>query len=145
LNLTGEIDMSKQQLFSGFSSEEEKRHYEQAREQYGAEEVDASYKLWNSYGKEKQDAIKAEGGAIYTELAALITQEQATTSAAVQAVIARWHQHMRYFYEPSVERLRGLGQLYVESPDFAEKFRQIHPNLPEFMQVAINHYCDGLA
>ncbi len=144
LTLTGEIDMSNEQLFSGFNSEEEKRYYEQAREQYGAEEVDASYKLWNSYGKDKQDAIKTEGSAIYTDLAALIAQGQAAESAPVQAVIARWHHHMRYFYEPSVVRLRGLGQIYVESPDFAEKFRQIHPDLPEFMQAAIRHYCDKL-
>jgi DNA-binding transcriptional MerR regulator len=145
LNLTGEIDMSKEQLFSGFSDEDEKRYYEQAREKYGAAEVDASYKVWNSYSKDKQDAIKAEGGAIYTDLAALITQDHAAESEPVQAVIARWHAHLRYFYEPSVDRLRGLGQLYVDSPDFAEKFRQIHPELPEFMRTAINHYCDGLA
>jgi hypothetical protein len=52
---------------------------------------------------------------------------------------------MRYFYEPSVERLRGLGQLYVESPDFARNFREVHPDLPEYMREAIIVYCDQLA
>lgn len=137
--------MSQKQLFSGFSDEEEKRYHAQAREQYGAAEVDASYKLWNSYAKEKQDAIKAECGAIYTDLAALLAGDHAAESDPVQAVIARWHQHMRYFYEPSIERLRGLGQLYVASPDFADKFRQLHPDLPEFLQAAITHYGAGLA
>ena len=145
LTLTGEIDMSKKQLFSGFSDEDEKRYHQQAREQYDPQEVDASYKRWNTYTKEKQDAIKAEGGAIYDDLAALLAEEHAAESDTVQAVIARWHQHMRHFYEPSIMRLRGLGQLYVDSPDFADKFRHLHPDLPEFMQKAINYYCDGLA
>lgn len=138
---TGEVEMSKPKLFEGFSEEEEKRYTQEAREKWGAEEVDASYKRWNRYTPEKQAAIKAEGGAIYQELATMTDQDPA--SPAVQQVIGRWHQHMRHFYEPSVERLRGLGQLYVEHPDFARNFRQIHPNLPEFMQSAIEHYCDN--
>ncbi len=50
-------------------------------------------------------------------------------SPAVQAIIARWRQHMRYFYEPGVEVLRGLGQMYVDSPEFADKFCQLHPRI----------------
>ncbi len=140
LHLTGEVEMSKPKLFEGFSEEEEKRYVQKARETWDTEEVDTTYKRWNRYTPEKQAAIKAEGAAIYQDLAALIDQDPA--SPAVQQVIGRWHQHMRYFYEPSVERLRGLGQLYVESPDFARNFREVHPNLPEFMQSAIEYYCD---
>ncbi len=142
LHITGETTMSQKNLFHGFSEEEEKQYAQQARERYGAQEVDASYKLWNSYTAEKKEAINAESSAIYQELAALT--EQDPTGPDVQAVIGRWHQHMRYFYEPSVARLRGLSHLYVDSPDFAEKFRAIHPDLPEFMQAAIGHYCDNL-
>jgi DNA-binding transcriptional MerR regulator len=142
LHLTGEVEMSKPTLFQGFSEEEEKRYAQEARETWGAKEVDASYKRWNRYTPEKQAAIKAEGGVIYQDLAALTDQDPA--SPAVQQVIGRWHQHMRYFYEPSVERLRGLGQLYVEHPDFARNFRELHPNLPEFMRSAIEHYCDNI-
>lgn len=36
---------------------------------------------------------------------------------------------MRYFYEPGVEVLRGLGQMYVDSPEFADKFCQLHPRI----------------
>jgi DNA-binding transcriptional MerR regulator len=140
LHFTGEVEMSKSKLFEGFSEEEEKRYAQEAREKWGAEEVDASYKRWNRYTPHKQAAIKAEGGAIYQDLAALTDQDPA--SPEVQQVIGRWHQHMRHFYEPSVERLRGLGQLYVEHPDFARNFREFHPDLPEFMRSAIEHYCD---
>jgi DNA-binding transcriptional MerR regulator len=143
LYLSGEVTMSQNKLFSGFSSEDEERYAQEAREQYGAEEVDASYARWNSYSDQKKDVIKAEGQAIYTDLVSLMPQ--GPDSPAVQAVIARWHAHLRYFYEPSIERLRGLGQLYVEHPDFAANFRALDPGLPEFMRAAITHYCDARA
>lgn len=69
------------------------------------------------------------------DLAAMTGQDPASP-----AVIARWHQNLRYFYEPTIERLEGLSQLYVDSPDFATKFRAIHTDLPEFMGAAITHY-----
>jgi DNA-binding transcriptional MerR regulator len=142
LHLTGELDMSKKQLFAGFSEEDEKRYQQEAREQYGAEEVDASYKRWNSYTAHKKEQIKAEGGAIYMDFVAAM--DKGAASPEVQRIVARWHQHLRYFYEPSVERLMGLGQLYVDNPDFARNFRELHPDLPEFMREAITIYCEGL-
>jgi len=142
LHLTGETKMSQNQLFSGFSAEEEQRYKEEARRMYGANEVDASYKRWNDYSAQQREAIKAEGGAIYADLAAAM--DKGAASAAVQAIVARWHTHLRHFYEPSVERLRGLGQLYDEHPDFARNLSQFHPRLPAFVRQAIDVYCDNL-
>jgi DNA-binding transcriptional MerR regulator len=144
MHLTGEVDMSRKKLFAGFTEEEEKRYAEEARQTWGREAVDASYRKWNSYTAKQKEQIGIEGMAIYTDLAALIDEQKAPASPEVQAVIARWHQHMRYFYEPTMEGLRGLGDRYVSHPDFARNFREVHPNLPEFMQEAIRHYCDHL-
>ena len=141
-HLTGEIEMSQKQLFDGFTEEEEKRYYQEARERYDSREVDASYKRWNQNTAAEKQRIKEEGNAIYTDLVALM--HTGVDSPEVQAVIARWHQHLRHFYEPGVERLLGLGQLYVESPDFAAFFRALHPDLPEFMREAITLYCETL-
>jgi DNA-binding transcriptional MerR regulator len=142
LHLSGEMEMSKKKLFTGFTPEEEKRYAQEARERWGAENVDASYQRWNNYTPEKREAIKAEGGAIYTDLMNAMDQDPA--SPAVQAIVARWHQHIRNFYEPTVEIMRGLSQLYVDDPNFARNFREMHADLPEFMQRAIGHYCDAL-
>ena len=62
----------------------------------------------------------------------------------VQAVLVRWHQHLRYFYEPTLEILRGLGNTYNDHPGFNATFTAIHPDLPPFLQQAINHYVDVL-
>lgn len=141
--LRGNGTMSdKKKLFSGFTPEEEQKYADEARERWGSEGVDASTKLWNSYSPAKKQQVMAEGQAIYEDMIAAI--DQPAESEAVQAIIARWHQHMRYFYEPTVERLRGLGDLYVNDPAFAENFAAMHPRLAEAMQRAINVYCDAL-
>ncbi len=36
--------------------------------------------------------------------------EPSTQGKKVQAILARWHEHIRYFYEPTLEILRGLGE-----------------------------------
>ena len=144
MHLIGEVDMSKKQLFNGFTPEEEKKYEQEARQRWGDEEVSASYQRWNSYTPQQKEDIKAEGNTIYLDLVSQIVAGHAPTSPEVQDIIARWHQHMRYFYEPSVARLQGLGQMYVDSPDFATRFREFHPELPEFMRDAINRYCEAL-
>ncbi len=65
-------------------------------------------------------------------------------SPAVQALIGRWHQHLRYFFEPDGAALRGLGQAYAEDPAFNATFQRMHPRLAEFMRAAIDHYCARL-
>jgi hypothetical protein len=62
----------------------------------------------------------------------------------VQELLVRWHQHLHYFYVPSLDILRGLGNMYNEHPDFKASFTAIDPDLPPFLQKAINHYVDQL-
>jgi hypothetical protein len=59
------------------------------------------------------------------------------TSPEVQAILVHWHQHMRYFYEPSLEVLKGLGDMYHDHPDFNATFTAMHPDLPAFLKEAI--------
>lgn len=141
-NVTGGVEMSKKKLFTGFTEEEEKRYAQEARERWGAENVDLSYQRWKSYSPEQRKQILAEGGANYQALADLIGEDPA--SEEVQQVIGRWHQHLRYFYEPTIDLLRGLGNLYNDDPDFNRTISQFHPDLPAFMREAINIYCDRL-
>ena len=66
--------------------------------------------------------------------------ESGPGSPEAQTQAAAWHQHIGNFYTCSLEMLRGLGNLYVDSPDFTANFRKVHPDLPEFVRDAINIY-----
>jgi hypothetical protein len=59
-------------------------------------------------------------------------------------MLVRWHEHLRYFYEPSIDTLRGLGEMYDDHPDFNATFTEIHPDLPGFLRKAIACYVDVL-
>jgi hypothetical protein len=75
-----------------------------------------------------------EGGANYQVLVAAMPYGPASPQA--QEGIARWHQHLRYFYEPNTEVLLGLADMYNDDPRF-------HPGLAPFMREAIQIYCQG--
>ncbi len=141
LHHLGEVKMSSRRLFEGFNEETQARFQAEAEQLWG-DTVSESAKLWSSYSKEKQAAILAEGGQIYQELAAQIPL--GPTSPEVQATLQRWHQHLRYFYEPTIEVLAGLGAAYNDHPDFNATFTAIHPDLPAFLQQAIRQYVDVL-
>jgi MerR family transcriptional regulator, thiopeptide resistance regulator len=141
-HIKGEYRMKAQEAFEGFSDEKQKEYEQEAMKRYGEETVKASMRRWNGYTEEQKAQIMSDGGAIY---AALVEQmAQGPTSPEAQAILVRWHQHLRYFYEPSLEILRGLGNAYNEDPEFNAFFTAIHTDLPPFLQVAITYYVDML-
>lgn len=142
MHLVGEVNMSDKNVFRGFSEEQQKAYEKQATEQWGEARVQPSVKLWNSYGKARQQEIMEEGSRNYTDIVSEMDKEP--ESAEVQTIVKRWHQHLYYFYEPSLEVLRGLGNTYNDHPDFNATFTAIHPDLPSFLQKAINYYVDQL-
>jgi len=140
-HLKGETHMDTQGLFEGFSEAEEARYTAEAELLWG-ESVRESSRKWKAYTPAKKSQIMAEGKAVYEDLIDLLDTPPA--SAVVQAVIARWHQHLRYFFEPSTAVLRGLANGYNDSPDFRATFDKMEPRLAPFMRQAIELYCDKL-
>ena len=134
--------MSSQDMFAGFTEEQQAAYAREAEELYDPELVRESNRRWKSYSKEEQQALMKETGQVYTDLAALAGRDPA--DPAVQAVMARWHQSIRRFYEPTPEILRGLGELYNQDARFTATFDRIQPGLAVTMQRAINVYVDGL-
>jgi DNA-binding transcriptional MerR regulator len=129
--LKGEITMDDRELFEGFDDAQEKAWSQEAVDRWG-DEARTSVRKWNTY------SIRAENTAIYQDLAAHIGEDP--SSPAVQQIIARWYHHLRYFYEPSKERMLGLADMYVDDPRFRTTFDQIHPALAEFLRHAIQTY-----
>jgi DNA-binding transcriptional MerR regulator len=143
-HLTGDRTMSSKQLFEGFSAEQQKEYEREARLQYGADNVNESAKRWQNYSKGEQQAIMDEGNGIYRDIIAAIEAHLPIYDERVQTLMTRWHEHLRYFYEPTLEILRGLGHLYNDDERFLANFRQMHVELAPYMRDAIEHYVDAL-
>jgi hypothetical protein len=104
--------------------------------------VKESTRLWNSYSDAKKAEIMTEGSVVYQDIVA--NMDKGPQSPEVQAALVRWHQHLRYFYEPTPEVLAGLGDMYHDSPDFNTTFTAMHPDLPAFLKKAIAYYVGNL-
>jgi hypothetical protein len=122
----------------------QKEYEREARLQYDPATVNESIKRWNNYTRAEQDYIMDEGNRIYMDIVAAIEADKAPNDVEVQTLLERWHEHLRYFYEPTLEILGGLGQLYNSSPDFIANFQKLHPDLPAYLEEAIAKYVDDL-
>jgi MerR family transcriptional regulator, thiopeptide resistance regulator len=139
--LEGKQDMNNEEFFEGWTEEKQPQFEQEIRQKYGEHAMDEVID-WNSYTKVKKAIIMAEGEANMQSMAFLMYLPP--NSLEVQEAVARWHQHMKYFYDPSIERMRGLGQMYVDDPRFNTMYEKVRKGLALFMKQAINVYCDGL-
>jgi len=135
--------MNNKEIFEAFSEEQQEEYAKQAHERWDPERVDQSMKRWKSYSPEKKQQVMDEGKAIYIEILSHMEGGKAPGDPEVQACLVRWRQHIRFFYEPTWEILRGLGQMYADSPDFRSTFEKVHPDLPDFLKDAIQVYTEG--
>ena len=136
--------MAKQRGLKRHSAEQQKQYEREARLQWGPAGVNESIGAWNSYSKAKQAAIIAEGDQIYIDLAEAMEAGARAGDAKVAAILERWRDHLRHFYEPSIDYLRGLGTLYNTHPDFIANFQNIHQDLPAWLEQVIDAYVDEL-
>jgi DNA-binding transcriptional MerR regulator len=143
LHLEGVTSMETKDLFAGFDEAQQEKYEQEIAQKFGESRVKESRRRWASYTHDDKVQIGTEGEAIYRDFLKYIDEDP--TIPEVQQIVARWHQHLRYFYEPTPEILAGLGQAYADEPAFAAFYQRIHPEMPEFLRHAIAHYCRNLA
>lgn len=145
-HVTGETPnrMSEKRLFNGFDAETQKEYEREVRLEYGPTLVNESIRRWNSYTKEEQQAIMEEGRQGYSDLVAAMEKGLTGRDAEVIALLDRWQDHIRIFYEPTLEILRGLGELYNTDERFMATFRAFDADLPAYLQEIITVYVDDL-
>jgi DNA-binding transcriptional MerR regulator len=140
LHLRGTMMMDDKDLFEGFDEAKQKVYAEEASRRWDPKLVKQSNDRWNRLTAVQKKEIMAEGNLVYTDMIEQLEAEP--DSEVVQAIVARWHQHIRHFYEPSFATLRGLGHGYAHDLAFRATFEAMHPDLPDFLHKAIAVYCD---
>lgn len=139
LHLKGQRTMQAHQLFGGLKDRQQQEDYaDEARQKYGGQAVQDSQRRWESYSQAQQEAILAEGNAIYGELAAAIPAGPG--SALAQDLVARWRRHLAYFWTPELDQLNGLARTYRDDPRFRANFDKLDPGLADFMVAAVAHH-----
>jgi DNA-binding transcriptional MerR regulator len=136
----GQMGLTDEELYAGFTKEQAERYRREAREQYGTAVVEESEQRARKMSKEQWQAVGAEGEAVTRELADLM--ERAPGDPEVQALVARHYAWVVHFWTPTAEAYAGLGQLYVEHPEFRAHYEKYRPGLADFMHSAMVYYSE---
>jgi DNA-binding transcriptional MerR regulator len=136
-HLKGEPFMSDADLFKGFDEAQQEEYEKEVVSRWGADNpaYKQSKQRWGSYSDEQKGKILGEMQAITLGLVEHIKKDP-----AVQALVARQHCWVNYFWDCNLEQFEALGQGYATDPEFSAMYQGYHPELPDFLYKAIQHY-----
>jgi len=138
LELSGEKEM--ENPFKGFNPEKQKGYEQELVDRYGdgvKAQIAESYAKVGKLSPDQIAAVQEEGHQVSLGLAAQIKAGDAPGSDAVQALIARHYNWVSNFWTPDAEAYAGLGQLYLDHPDFRAFYDKYDDRLVDFLAAAM--------
>jgi DNA-binding transcriptional MerR regulator len=140
---TKEAGMRPEELFEGFDAEKQRGYEAELVDRYGEqaqEKIDESWRRIGGMSKDDVARIQADLAERDAEYAALLDEGVDPADPRVQAVTARHHAWVSQFWTPDAEAFAGLGDMYVEHPEFHARYDAIRPGLAEYVRDAMAVY-----
>ena len=143
-HLKGTTKMKSQEMFAGFSPEQQAKHEQYLIDRFGEgmkegiAQSRGKVKNWTKATWEKSGAAFAE---ICKDLVALMGRHQPAESREAQEVIRRHYEWLKQFWTPNRESSAGHTLLIVDS-DLRKAYEAYHPRLPEFTAAAIKIFAE---
>lgn len=138
--IKGETTMTDKDYYEGF---DEAKYEDEVREHWGnTPKYAESQKKWSSYSNEQKEAIKVEGGELTLRMVpkdASIPPDDPDVQQAIADYLAYINQ---YFYTCDASFLRGLSDMWVEDPRFAQNYERIREGGAEFVRTAVHIFSD---
>ena len=131
------------ELFDGFDAEKQKEYEAELVDRYGPgaqAHIDESWRRVGRMSKDDAARIQADLAARDQEYAALLDAGVAPDDPRTQAVTAEHHRWVSQFWTPGAEEFAGLGDLYVDHPDFRSRYDAVRPGLAEYVRDAMAAY-----
>lgn len=134
-------EMKKIQTTQADIEQAKARYAQEAKERWGhTPEWQAQQSRQPSPQEELSAAQQAD--AIFADFAALVGT--APNDPAVQALVARWQEHIsQHHYPCSKEVLGSLGEMYVADERFTANLDRFGPGTAQLMSDAIRTYCQA--
>ncbi len=143
--IKGAKKMSDQEIYTGFSKEKQKEYEEYLVDRYGKGATDLigeSKQSTKGWKKENGEAAKKAVDSLHLEFTAALEKGLRADSSEVQEIVGRHFKWVQQFYEPTKEIYAGLGDLYVEHPDFRKMYDAYHLDLPDFLKRAMKIFAE---
>ena len=141
-HLKGKKRMKSQEMFVGFSPEQQAKHEEYLIDRFvenmkdGIARSKQKVKDWTKADWEKSGTVFA---GICQDLVKLMGRQLKADSREVQEVIRRHHQWLKQFWTPTRESYTGHSQLIVDS-DLRKAYEAHDRRLPEFAAAGMQEF-----
>ena len=127
-------------LYKGFDQEKIDLWNNEVDEKYDPEKVAESRRNVGKMSQDQFNDIQKEGDRVTLAISELIDREAGTPE--VQALVKEHHAWIENFYTCPPEMYKGLGQLYIENPEFTAFYEKVKPGLAVFMCEAMGYFAD---
>ena len=131
------------ELFEGFDPARQARYEEELVERYGPEvreQIDASWQRIGSMTRADAAAAEQAYAEVEQRMAELLEAGVPADDERVLDVLDAHYATVRKFWVPNAEQYAGLGELYVDSPDFRARYDARHPRLAEYLRDGMAAY-----
>lgn len=130
----GEIMMTNEEKFKGFSFTNGNPYEKEAKDKWGNQTVDEV----NKRIKGSEEELTTRMNQIYADLAAI--RHTSPASEEAQAQIEKWFYLLNEMGSYSLDTFAGLGEMYVADERFTKNINQFGDGLATFMRDAMNVY-----
>lgn len=134
-----ETSMDAERMFAGF---EDDPYEAEARQRWGDDVVDESYRRIRSWTPAQAQQAAAGYPRIHAALADLRQQGLPVDDERVQAVVDEHYRLTSMFWDPDADSYRGLGLVYVEDDRFRRNIGGGDDALVEYLRDAMAVYAD---
>lgn len=145
-DLTGGKAMQDRDIFEGFAPPRQAEYEAYLIDRYGEPtraRIEESKRQAKSWSKADVERFMTELSAIEADFAAAMAEDLPAHAPRVQELAARHFRWVCHSWTPDATSYAGLGQLYVEHPDFRARFEAIRPGLAEFLKASMDVYANG--
>ena len=141
--LEGGEPMDPAEMFDGFDADRQQHYEAELVRRYGDHAREAIAESQRRVGA----MSAAEAASLQTELAerdqafaALLDAGVPADDPRAQEVTAGHYAWVCRFWTPDADAFAGLGDLYVDSPDFRDRYDAVRPGLAEYVRDAMTAY-----
>lgn len=133
----GEIKMTIQEKFTGFSYQDNQKYHKEAVDKYGQEVMDQAL----DRQKGREDEVASAFNQVFQALAQNLKDGLPITVSENQEEAAKLLQAIRtYGFDCSMEVFGHIGKGYVYNPEFKENIDKFGPGTAQYTSDVIAHY-----
>lgn len=143
-HLRGKIIMRDAEMYDGFDPVKQQEHEKYMLETgiISQKQIDDSWRLVSDWKKQDWEQFKGAGEKLNMAIVEALKQGQTVESENVQKLIQQHYDWVNHFWTPTKETYLGLGQMYLDHPDFRAFYKELHPDLLEYLVAAMKVFAE---